>query len=858
MPQEGSNTQKSYRLFERCLNGGVNLLKHSRSILISLIFMIVLIVWFLLSFQSTFNPEDITKPLSLVSDQAGASGVCPPFALRDEEGNVIDPFNGENDSVPYSPRQTCGASNCHDYNKITEGYHFTQGRGEDPTATQRERIAWASTPGNYGGSWCSPAPLYRYLSPKNNETARTIDMTSYSFLTAGCGACHPGGGSAEIDRGGKRYDHRMADPTSGFIAGGDNNLDGDYFQARWSESGVLEADCLICHMPNYSMSMRNAQITNENFRWSATAGAGFGTVMGKVSSGEQPLVSYEKSRFDAEGNVLVHIVREPRNEACLACHAKPGWKKRGANFRPRTDVHLRAGLKCVDCHQSGSLATDPRIRGKEVHQFGKGDDPGGRVRDDLDGTVRTCEDCHTSGALGAPIAKHAWLPPLHLDELACQTCHIPERTVKAALVQAGDVLNPGARIPTKGKHLWTFYGPDGAYWNHYGDLSLMGYDDKPTDPFRPVYVRYGDKIYPVNRVHSAWPGIEIAGQTALMQPRMGDVFKMWSDHHADPSQYPLLDEIRDDNEDGVPEVNRSVEIDALIASVTEMLTQTGYPMDGKHVVWVADDRVYSSGKDIRTVEKQLWESSPYANVHKYTHDIYPARSALGSGGCTDCHASNAPLFYGSVLETAFAEEDARPRWIPNYTLLELTTYSVELGAIREQWLKPLVYCLGAVAALLLFSIGIGRLLRSKRSLLPDQTSLVSLIIFFVGAVLLVFLAQTPDWLSYVLVSRYTLDASHPLIAMLFFILAATALLIPLPKRNRLEKTVRIAKAATCSGLVLAMLSGGLMLLRIDFLTPLTRLSYTTLEVGLIIALVSGATVLLLGLIGDLRNPEARQ
>ena len=141
------------------------------------------------------------------------------------------------------------------------------------------------------------------------------------------------------------------------------------------------------------------------------------------------------------------------------------------------------------------------------------------------------------GILGAPIARHAWLPPLHIDKLACQTCHIPERAVKAALVQAGDVFNPGARIPSKGKHLWTFYGPDGAYWNHYGDLEMMGYDDKPTDPFRPVYAWYGGKIFPVNRIHSAWPGIEIEGQSALMQPKMGDVYKMWSAHRSDPAIY---------------------------------------------------------------------------------------------------------------------------------------------------------------------------------------------------------------------------------------------------------------------------------------------------------------------------------
>ena len=91
-------------------------------------------------------------------------GVFPPFQLRDEEGNVINPVMGENIDKPYSPKQTCGQ--CHDYDKITQGYHFMQGKGEEPTADQKDRCLWSSTPGNYGGTWCSPAPLYPYLSPK--------------------------------------------------------------------------------------------------------------------------------------------------------------------------------------------------------------------------------------------------------------------------------------------------------------------------------------------------------------------------------------------------------------------------------------------------------------------------------------------------------------------------------------------------------------------------------------------------------------------------------------------------------------------------------------------------------------------
>ncbi len=50
---------------------------------------------------------------------------CGPIYLRDADGRVINPLTGENADQPFSTRQTCGA--CHDYERITSGYHFQQG-----------------------------------------------------------------------------------------------------------------------------------------------------------------------------------------------------------------------------------------------------------------------------------------------------------------------------------------------------------------------------------------------------------------------------------------------------------------------------------------------------------------------------------------------------------------------------------------------------------------------------------------------------------------------------------------------------------------------------------------------------------
>ncbi|MHB1307147.1 MAG: hypothetical protein ACYDC1_18060 [Limisphaerales bacterium] len=781
-------------------------------------------------------------------------GICPPYQLKDEQGNLINPARGVNTNAPYSPRQTCGAVGCHDYDKITEGYHFMQGKGEAVPADMAARYQWVTSPGNYGGTWCSPAPLYRYLASKTNASATAIDMTSATFVTAGCGNCHPGGGPLEHDREGKRYDTWMRDPASGLTPGGDNHFDGDYFKARWSDSGVVEADCLLCHLPQYNLAKRNDQLARLNFRWAATEGAGFGQVTGIVASNQAPQVAYDLSRFDAAGNVKVRVVTQPRNETCLNCHAQPGWKKRGADYRARTDVHLRAGLRCVDCHPAGSNADDPRINGHEVHHFGKGDDPGGRVRDDLDDTVRGCASCHTTGQFGAPVATHPWLPPLHLDTIACQTCHTPVKQVMPIQVQASDVFNRDAWIDPGGKQLWTFYGVDGAYRNHYGILKVMGYDDKPTETFRPALARYKGKIYPVNRIHSAWPGIETPGQPGLMQPRPPDIHKMWKAHFDDPTKYPELAKIKDDGGDGPPEVNRPEEIDALIAAVTRHLTSLGYELQGKRVVWVSNERVYQSGTDFRALNKAEWEASPYANVHKYNHDIAPARAALGSGGCTDCHAADSRFFDQALLLTAFSPDDGRPRWTPNYTVLGYSSTAVRFGAFREETLKPVLYALLALLVGLLIILGLRDVAVKQRVVSPRAAvgwSWLALAALVVGGVVV---ARSPGLAEYMTARRFTLDAAHFWIGI-GILLIGLALALQRPAKGAATSTPAVLAKAIWVLLVWNGACGVLVLLKLGWLATLTRWAYTGFDLGLtLLTLVS--VIMLLWRLGRPAAPNA--
>ncbi|MFA7288177.1 MAG: multiheme c-type cytochrome [Melioribacteraceae bacterium] len=803
-------------------------------LLLSLLTISIIFITIIVIVQITENKK-INNNISIVKKEPTSKGVCPPFNLYDEDGNIIDPINNINIDKPYSPKKTCGASGCHDYEKITQGYHFQQGRGEEPTSSMKDRYQWVTSPGNYGGNWCSPAPLYRQLAQKHNTNSRLIDMTSFDFVTATCGACHPGGGPLEYDRDGNRYDKVMNDSSNHYASLGDNKLDGDYYKARWNETGVIEADCLLCHLPEYDYKSRNAQLEKLNFKWAASEGSGLAKVDGSIKDKNKVTVKYDSLKFDASGKIALHIVREPRNETCLNCHAKPDWKKRGTTFSERRDIHFAAGLKCVDCHPAGSNAIDERISGKEVHQFGKGDDPSGNVRNDLDNTVRDCKDCHLTGYLNAPIAKHSWLPPLHLENIACQTCHIKERPVKSALVQVSDVFNPGTKISPPPKYIWTFYDQNMNYWNHYGELNMFTVKDQPTDPSRPVLARYKGKIFPVNPVHSAWPGILTEGKNGLDQPTMKDIYSMWVIHNSDSTKYPLLSKIKDDNSDKVPEVNSQDEIDAFIQSITLHLKNTNYDLTGKKVVWVNNDRVYTSGKEYFTIPKEEFESSPYASVYKYSHDVMPSKAALGINGCTDCHSFSSPVFNADIVKYPFGE-DGKPVMEPQYVRMGISAFSANLGAVREEIVKPIIYSeIGLLAIGILLSFILSITLKSFDISQLKITIKTLHIILFTGILfIMLFISLNPELNGYILPNRLWLDSNHFIISVAIILLGLFILskLWNSSKENNVAKYLFWFLGVT---IVLTILSGFVILFEISFLTIIAYNVYDLMLVGILFA-----------------------
>ena len=386
---------------------------------------------------------------------------CPPFHLKDEDGNIIDPTKDANGNPidPAAPaiglpqavsaKQTCGT--CHDYERITRGYHFMTGRDEMfPEAAGEGQDAIHRSPGFFG-KW---QLLYqRELAPKSFSDPEAVDMTPFEWVVD-CGVCHPGGGPAEYDRAGERYDKKLAADHEIASMG-----DGDYLNSPWNLTGVLEADCFICHLANYEYSVRAQHIKKLNFKFAATAAAGLGYVWGSVMDGQAPKVYYDKDLFMADGKVHLHIQR-PTDRQCQFCHDISNVQKRGSTWHQhyQPDVHTEQGITCLKCHP-----------GDIRHNFAKGASSNQTVRDDIDHSMLSCKECHEKEELGAPDYEHEWLPALHLERISCEACHITNRAfVGTGTVESiqGDWRQLPFQYDAEAFESWMF----GAMWGKVSGL----------------------------------------------------------------------------------------------------------------------------------------------------------------------------------------------------------------------------------------------------------------------------------------------------------------------------------------------------------------------------------------------------
>ncbi|MBN1614026.1 MAG: hypothetical protein JW950_06125 [Deltaproteobacteria bacterium] len=606
------------------------------------------------------------------SQSTDASRGHPDVWLKNEQGNRIAP--GRNSVDPYSPRRSCGG--CHGYMTITSGYHFQQ--GFDRISDRYDlRRPWILSPGMYG-NW-SPFAATALLARKVNSDILRMNLSTYDWIggwgklypehkvrVPACGWCHPGGGPLEFGRGADGradYSANLAEAESRISV----RLDGDYSSrltpdgmSHFRQSGVLEADCLICHLPGYRFEARIRQINAKNYRWAATAGAGLGRISGAVFSygnpaagtghpgcmegvwnfSKRPVVSYawEDGRlFSKEGRLKGRLIsRSVDRKNCLQCHAESEAKNTGTLHESSSDVHVLAGLQCTDCHGLIGRTARERLR----HQIAKGWSPTISVRDDLDGVgMKTCVGCHQEGRY-RPSRKGlpAQAPDprrvhgerfsgagFHTYLIDCSGCHSTAQPARALyLLDLGTGQEKG----------YTAEGFDLV-------LSPTDYLQRAKVPWKPWMCRLAKEKGQQERYRPDVPKLltwfgERTSTGEIRPIDLGHVSKA-------AGKLSSIDTFEVRTTSGVRMKSSLIASERNIRSMIENLTKMGF----RRVVYVAD-RFYEMKKGQLVAGNSGQELRK--DIFPVEHDVTPlsAKSTYGAGGvpegCLDCHSDGSIFF----------------------------------------------------------------------------------------------------------------------------------------------------------------------------------------------------------------------
>jgi hypothetical protein len=576
--------------------------------------------------------------------------------IYDEFDHLIKP--DDTPLMPYSPRQTC--RKCHDYEIIRHGWHFNAADS-------------GVNPGRVGEPWIYVDPQSATQIPLSYRRwpgtylPDAIGMSTFKYLTT-FGRHLPGGGVGEKE------------------SAQDLN---DYM--RWQVSGTLDVNCQSCHNtdPAQSQAEYGVQVLRQNFRWAAGASSGFATVQGSAgempdnydlysavppekSEAAPPSIVYNKSRFDVAGRVLFGVPRRMSVGQCLFCHSsKVIGPTRTDRWEGEEDVHLAAGMLCIDCHRAG--LDHQMVRGYETEAQTTGRPAVASL---------TCKGCHLgSGEAGglaevrrrAPFPLHLGIPPVHFEKLACTACH--SGTSPAEIT---------SRVKTSRAHALGIPKADKA-------------DDALPFIATPVFAKQTDGTYAPHNV--VWPAFWAFRKHEEFVPIIPTVVR------------PLITEVlgRDTTRIiGRWPVLRESEILAVLHNLQKVDSSGAIPIyvNGGKVFEIASD-----GK-LASVDNEI--AKPY--MWPIAHDVRPKALSLGARGCDDCHSTSAPFYFGSVaVGSPFA---AIPDSMTRMTVYEdkniASAWLFSMSFLFRPGLKTLIIvCFFLIASVLLvyFLRGLAQIMR---------------------------------------------------------------------------------------------------------------------------------------------------
>ena len=586
--------------------------------------------WLVLALPAGANAEE-----QLLGDIGDGSLAVPVHLidLFDEEGQKILP--DDEPLLPFSMRQTC--AQCHNVDTVSGGWHFnavdanvSAGRPGQPwiffdagTATQIP-VSYRPWPGTY--------------RPKQ------LGLTSRQFVER-FGRQTPGGGAGELDS------------------------DNPEEVVRGLVSGKLEINCMACHDadPAHDQAEYALQVARQNLRWAAAASCSFASVSG--SAGDMPntydpfmpdvpedpklvppTVVYGKNAFDHKNRVFFDIVRKVPNERCYFCHSNMDVKDVGQKWAVDEDVHLAAGMSCVDCHRHGL-----------EHNITRGYEGEESVSSNILAALSTCSGCHTAGCLSAPVPTHPGIPPVHFDKLTCTSCH-------SGPWPASKTIN----TKTSRAH---------GLGIHTIDKS----DDALPHIIYPVFARQPDgKIAPNKMV---WPAFWGMLRDGNIVPSPVEVVRRAGEAMSRRGLRRFGDWPRYEERDMVSVLHR------IASGGTGEVTP----------VYVAGGKAYYLDDENKLAVTEHEAARPY--LWPIAHNVRPAAQSLGVHSCEDCHSTTSPFFFGQVAVDSplESERDSVKKMIEFQGLNPFYTKAFAWSFMFRPWLKmtALASCgvLGAVLIL---------------------------------------------------------------------------------------------------------------------------------------------------------------
>lgn len=605
-----------------------------------------------------------SNPADIVSQSSDGSRAVPVHLIPLIAEPMPDANQGQEITpkdeliLPFSTRQTCSVCHIydHNYDKISKGWHFN---AVDPNVI----------PGRRGQPWIFIDPLTATQIPLSYRAwpgtfrPEQVGISTFEF-TQLFGSLTPGGGAGELE---------VKDPT---------------WIARQIVSGKLEINCLSCHDadPAYDQAEYAAQVLSQNYRWAATAASAFASVSGSarqmpdtydytmpdvLSDQEKlalrPAVAYGACAFDSKNQVFFDIRREVPKQRCYSCHSNVNVDKDGLQkWTADEDVHLAAGMTCVDCHRNGL-----------GHNITRGYEDEASVSSNPLAAASTCEGCHlgqksgepTAGRLSAPVPKHPGIPSIHFDKLTCTACHSGPWPASQTY-----------RVKTSRAHA-------------LGTHNINRSPDILPHIFYPVFAKQADWI--VRDISSAatpkiaphkliWP----AFWGTLKDGRVTPIPILTARRAA--SRVILKEKLKDSGD--WPDLSAE-HIHAILNALSSDKTIDGTP------VYIAGGKIWRLDNSTLTMVSGHPAAKPY--MWPIAHDVRPAAQSLGVRNCQDCHATDAPFFFGNVAVDSPIVSDRSS--LKTKTMVEfqdidpIRAWIFAFSFVFRPWMK--VVAIGAAAVL---------------------------------------------------------------------------------------------------------------------------------------------------------------